>query len=153
MEWRNKYDSTDAYISEPGTQFTPIYQPSLDENGNIEIVQTGEKNHYDEIQSHAQSVDINTIMARYMIDGDESVLNRRQGQYIDVTDMPNNFTELLQRVIIANRDFENLPEEIRNQYSSVEEFVNDIGSEKWNSLFNKQEEEEEIVQTEEVADE
>ena len=113
MEWRNKYDSTDAYISEPGTQFTPIYQPSLDENGNIEIVQTGEKNHYEEIQSHAQSVDINTILARYMIDGDESVLNRRQGQYIDVTDMPNNFTELLQRVIIANRDFENLPEEIR----------------------------------------
>lgn len=151
MEWRNKYDSTDKYVSEPGTQFTPVYQPSLDENGNIQIVQTGEKNHYEEIQSHAQSVDINTIMARYMIDGDESVLNRRQGQYIDVTDMPNNFTELLQRVIIANRDFENLPEEIRNQYSSVEEFVNDIGSEKWNSLFNKQEEE--IEKTEEVTNE
>ena len=62
MEWRNKYDSTDGYFSEPGTQFTPVYQPSLDENGNIEIVQTGEKNHYEEIQSHAESVDINTIM-------------------------------------------------------------------------------------------
>ena len=137
--FRSKYDSTDKFITESGSQFTPIYTPIIDENGNIELKESGQKNHYEEIQSHADSVDINVIMDRYYIEGSTVLNQRMNGQYIDITDMPNNFTEVLQKIIIANRDFENLPSEIRNEYKTVEEFVNDIGSEKFNKLFSKEE--------------
>lgn len=137
--FRTKYDSTAEFITEPGSQFTPIYTPIIDENGNIDLKETGQKNHYEEIQSHAESVDINVIMDRYYLEGDAVLHQRPNGQYIDITDMPNNFTEVLQKIIIANRDFENLPENIRKEYKTVEEFVNDIGSEKFNKLFNPEE--------------
>ena len=134
--FRTKYDSTAEFITEPGSQFTPIYTPVIDQDGNIDLKETGQKNHYEEIQSHADSVDINVIMERYYMEGETVLQQRLNGQYIDVTDMPNNFTEVLQKIIIANRDFENLPEAIRKEYSTVEEFVNDIGSEKFRKLFS-----------------
>lgn len=136
MEFRNKYaNDTDSFISESGSMFAPEYGLSTDKDGSIDLIQIGEKNIYDEIQSHADSVDINTILSRFE-NGDISVMSQRNGQYLDVSDMPNNFTELLQKIIIAERNFDELPAEIRSQYSSVEEYINDIGSEKWNNLFN-----------------
>ena len=125
MEFRNKYDSTAEFITEPGSQFTPEYSPTIDKNGNIDLKQVGEINHYEQIQSHADSVDINNIMLRYEM-GETNILNRRNGAYLDVTDMPKNLTEHLQKIIIANNEFENLPAEIKNKYNCVEEWLDDL---------------------------
>lgn len=134
MEFRNKYDSTETFVSECGSRFSPIYGFSSDKDGQVDLVITGQKDTYSEIQSHADSVDINTILTRYQM-GDLTLLSQRNGQYIDVSDMPNNFTELLQKIVVAEQNFEQLPDVIKSEYSSVQEYVNDIGSDKWKALF------------------
>lgn len=140
MEWRNKYDSTESFETEPGSPLEPVYTPIINkETGAIDLEQTGVKNLYDEIQSHAESVDIDKIIERYMMTGDESILNKRIGSYIDVSDMPRNYTELLQRLVVAEREFDSMPEDIRRNYNSIEEYVNDIGSPKWIALHTKEE--------------
>ena len=96
----------------------------------------GEVNLYDEIQSHADSVDIYTILSRFE-QGDESVLSKRNGQYVDLTELPTTFAEMHQKIIDASNEFNALPLEIRSEYEfDVSKFIADIGSEHWFKLMN-----------------
>jgi hypothetical protein len=107
---------------------------------DLEVV--GEKDIYAEIQSHADSVDIKTIMKRYEL-GDESVLHKKQGQFIDLSDMPTNFVDIMQTVITAENNFNSLPLEVRKAYNfSPAEYIADIGSEKWLKLLGLESNEE-----------
>ena len=134
MEFKTKYSDREKIFSEPGSQLAPVYSLCNTDNGSIELEITGETNIYDAIQSHAESVDIKTIMLRY--ENGEDTLNKRQGQYIDITDLPTNFTDVMKTVITAENQFNNLPLEIRKEYNfSAAEYISDIGSDRWNKLF------------------
>lgn len=89
------------------------------------------KRTYAEIQSHAQSVDIKNIMLRYEM-GDTNILNKTNGQFIDISDMPTNFADIMKTVITAENNFNELPLDIRKEYNfNVSEYIADIGSERW----------------------
>lgn len=125
------YEERDRYRANPGSKYAPVYSLASKEAGKIDLEVTGEKNIYDEIQSHAQSVDIHNILLKYKM-GDESVLQKKKGMFIDVTDMPTNFADIMKTVITAENNFNELPFDVRKEYNfSPAEYIADIGSERW----------------------
>lgn len=133
--FKTKYSEREKIITNSGNRFAPVFSLASKEAGVLDLEITGEKDTYAEIQSHADSVDIKSILLRYEM-GDETVLNKRSGQYIDITDMPTNFADIMKTVITAENQFNELPLDIRKEYNfSVAEYVADIGSEKWMKLL------------------
>lgn len=126
-----KYDERERKFSCEGSRFAPVFSLKSKEAGNIELEITGEKNIYEAIQANKDSVSIKTIMARYEL-GDTDILNKRNGAFIDITDMPTNFADIMKTVITAENNFNELPLDVRKEYNfSPAEYISDIGSERW----------------------
>lgn len=81
-----------------------------------EIVRNGKINSYAMIQSHADSVSMDVILAKFMA-GDTSVINKRHGFYGDVTSLPTNLHELYNDISRAESAFSELPLEVRAKYN------------------------------------
>ena len=153
MLFTTKYEKRDNQKTDHGNRIAPVYTVTSSERGTIELEVTGEKDIYAEIQSHADSVDIKNIMLRYEM-GDEMALNKTKGQYIDITQLPTTFADVLKTVIDSENQFNELPLDIRKEYNfSTAEYIADIGSEKWLKLFNPSELETAVEEKEVVANE
>lgn len=123
MKFKSQYDDHPRLYHEPGTRIKTIYGPKYDVNGVLELIETGKKDLYAEIQSHADSVDIHVLLERYQ-SGDPGALSRIQGAYGDFTQMPSTFAEALNVMIAAEQYFMGLPVETRAQFGhSFQQFV------------------------------
>lgn len=111
------------------------YQPVYDAKGIWHLEESGKTNTYLEIQSHADSCDINIIMARYR-NGETDVLSQIQGIYGDVTNIPTNYAEIMNAQLRAKDLFMSLAPEIREKYgNSVEQFMSSFSSkEGWEAI-------------------
>lgn len=98
-----------------GSRELPEYTSRYNDIGVLELVQTGVRNIYAEIQSHKDSCDINLILTRYAA-GDSTALSRIQGVYADVTGMPKTYAELLNKVNDGKQIFEQLPLSVREKF-------------------------------------
>lgn len=107
----------EKYITPSGSEIVPVYSSKVLEDGTVELVQTGEENIYDYIQSFKDSVDIGVILKKCM-NGDYSGLQRVQGFYGDVTQFPKTRQEILQTVIDAQSNFEKLPLDVKEQFDN-----------------------------------
>lgn len=115
LNFPTQYHSLGRKFSNPGNPVHITYAPHFDETGHYELVEDGKINIYDEIQSHADSVDINILLKRYA-EGDPEALSRAQGSFIDVTGMPQTYAEVLNIVNDAKQVFLKLPLEEREKY-------------------------------------
>lgn len=126
MKFRNQYEKipSEQFATAPGN---PIRQDYIaDEEGNP--VPSGTTNVYAEIQSHRASVELSTLLQRYVA-GDETALNKIEGIYADVTDVPSSLQELHERVRQAEDYFRDLPEGLRKLFNnSPIEYVMSVGS-------------------------
>jgi hypothetical protein len=104
------------FISNGGQRERILYQPMFDENGIMDLVEAGREDFYDFIQSHADSVDIHVLLARFQ-NGDVDALSRVQGAYGDFTNMPTSYAELLNRVNEGQSFFNSLPVDIRAKFN------------------------------------
>ena len=130
--FETKWNNSETPSTECGDPIAPVYKLTPDNDLEVD----GESDIYAEIQSHADSVDIYTIISRFE-QGDQGVLTKRNGQYIDLTELPTTFAEMHQKIIDATNEFDALPLEIRSEYSfDVSQFISDIGSDHWFSLMN-----------------
>ena len=131
MKFRSQFDEHQHFISEPGDQIRLTFEPYYDEFGNLELKESGKFDQYMDIQSHADSVDINVILARYR-NGDENALNRVQGFYADVTGAPKSMADVLNLVIKGETEFNNLPLETRAAFDhNYANFLATMGSQDW----------------------
>lgn len=117
-----QFHKRDLPASDPGTPIHKLMKPKFDAKGNYELVEAGEVNVYEEIQSHAESCDINVLMKRYQ-NGDASALSKVQGTYFDATGMPKTYAEMLNTIISAESQFNSLPLDERSKF--------DFSFEKW----------------------
>lgn len=117
-----QFHKRDLPASDPGTPIHKLLKPKFDSHGNYELVEAGEVNIYDEIQSHAESCDINVLMKRYQ-NGDAAALSKVQGTYFDATGMPKTYAEMLNTIIAAESQFNSLPLDERSKF--------DFSFEKW----------------------
>lgn len=114
-----------------GSKFHPEYDVTIDEKGHRTIAQTGKTNRYAKIQEDLESTKIENILQRAKM-GDPNALNRIEGQYLDLTEMPDNFRDAQNKILKMKSDFEKLPVDIRRQFDfSPEKYVSEIGQESW----------------------
>lgn len=152
MEFKTMYDR-ERVVSDPGSPWKIEYAPVFDEKGVWHLEETGKTSLYDEIQSHAASVDINLIMKQIEA-GDPSVLNKRHGVYLDVTQFPQTYAEMLNIVINGEKEFMELPLDVRAKFNhSFSEFCATIGSNEWNEKLGFVSQKEDITPVEDEVKE
>lgn len=131
MEFRTQFQPHSRVLARTGSRIKPVYSPVYDENGVIDLEQTGSENLYDYIQSHKDSVDIHKILQRFE-SGDVNALSRVQGFYGDFTEVPKTYAEALNAVISAETTFNSLPVETRAKFNhSFSQFLAQTGTAAW----------------------
>lgn len=121
----------------PGSMLKPVLAPRLDKHGNRVVEYTGkDENLYAYIQSWADACDLNLLLDRYTR-GDETALMQRAGAYLDISDMPDNISDLFNLTEQAKGLFDSLPIQTKEAFgNNVYNFVSNIGSEEWNQIMS-----------------
>lgn len=114
-----------------GSPTYELFHGVIGEDGELELVSDGKTSLYAEIQSHKDSVDINLIIQRYK-NGDVTALNQRTPQYFDSTNMPKTMAEALNMVLDAEREFNEMPVEIKSKFDhDYKKYIATAGTHEW----------------------
>lgn len=136
-KWKTQFDKHERVFCESGSQVVEEYIGHYDSNGELVLEKTGEKNIYNEIQSHEPSCNINSILARYRA-GEESVLNQPGYRFGDFSLIPNSLLDAVNRLEDAKAVFKSLPLEEREKYGqSFEKWISSFGE--YGAVFEKPE--------------
>lgn len=156
-----QYRPRTRFISNGGQRERILYQSKFDENGVMDLVECGKEDFYDFIQSHAESVDIHVILARFQ-NGDVDALSRVQGAYGDFTNMPTTYADLLNKVNEGQSFFNSLPVDIRAKFNhnfaefmagmDKPDFLEKLGIKPERELDQSQEEKSAVEPKKEVAE-
>ena len=121
--FKTQYDERERIQTNPGNPIKQLYSGSYNERGQVELKEDGTEDLYSYIQSFAEATDIRSIMRRFE-NGEVDVLEKVQGFYGDVTDMPKTYAEALQRISDSEKVFMSLPVEVRAKFGhSFSEFL------------------------------
>lgn len=113
-----------------GTQTEDIYSYQVNSLGRKELVKTGERNIWEEIQAELEETKIENVLARALA-GDGSVF-RPDGIYADISTMPTNLIEARQEIQKLENLWATVPNDIKNKYNnSIEDFISASGSNEW----------------------
>lgn len=115
MKFNTQYHSHERVVSNPGNPIKQLYSGAYNEKGQVELREDGTEDLYAFIQSFADSADIHVIMRRFQ-NGEVDVLEKVQGFYGDITDMPHTYAEALQRIADSEKVFMSLPVEVRAKF-------------------------------------
>ena len=154
MKFPTQYDEHDHEYAFAGNPIKEIFAPFFDDLGRMRLEKIGEENLYDYIQSHAESVNINTLLKRYA-QGDVSALSQRQGLYGDFSQFPKSYAEVLNAVNAARDYFLTLPLEVRSKYGyDVNQFLASLTPESFlrGEAPQQQAEEQKVTEKEELPD-
>lgn len=122
-KFNTQYDARDRISSHPGNPIKQLFSGSYNERGQVELKEDGTEDLYAYIQSFAESTDIHSILKRYE-NGEVDVLEKVQGFYADITEMPHTYAEALQRIADSEKVFMSLPVEVRAKFGhSFSEFL------------------------------
>lgn len=114
----------------PGSRTEPHYVQRYDETGHPYLVKDGETDVYAIIQSHKEECDINILLQKYAA-GDMTVV-RKDGQYVDITDLPENMHEMVNYISAQRERFEALPAAIKQKFeNSFEVWATAAGTGDW----------------------
>lgn len=103
------------------------HNPVMHENGRRELVRNKKVAIYDLIQSHKEECEIENIIRR-AVEGDYSILQKRHGQFMDITGMPSSIAEAQQFIMDMKEEFNTLPKEIKAKFEyNPELYVSEMG--------------------------
>jgi hypothetical protein len=121
--FKTQYDARDRVLTNPGSPVKKSYGGIYNERGQLQLVEKGEEDLYGYIQSFAESVDINVILARFT-NGESDALSKVQGFYGDITGMPTTYADALNRIDDCREMFQSLPLDVRAKFNhSFTEFL------------------------------
>lgn len=135
--FRTSYDRLKT-VSNPGSGIKNVYRVRLDKNGNRVVEKKGEENRYSYIQSFADSCDINLILKKFTATGDESLLVKHAGAYLDLTEMPTDYFDMVNKLNQAREEFNHLPYDVKKKFDfDADKFIASIGTDKWYEALSK----------------
>lgn len=109
-------------INPSGDSVVQEYELELSPQGVPHLVPTGTYDLYEVIQSFRDECDLGKIFQRYA-NGDVMALNKRQGVYADISEMPQDIfaaANLLDRVEAI---YDGLSEDLRSRVGSFKDFL------------------------------
>lgn len=124
-----------AMLATPsGDRFHEQFVGKLDkETGDIKLVSVGKVDVYAEIQSHQGEADINNLIERAMA-GDLTAFS--SAVFGDFTNFPESYADALNVVIEAEREFNHLPQEIKDKFDNDwHKYITLAGTEEWYKKF------------------
>ena len=129
MRVLEKKYSRDKKYCNPGSQYAEEHIIKIDDQGHKTLVKSGETtNIYLKIQAHADSCDIEKILARCEIEGYE-ILDQRNVLEGDVTLAPKSMLEAAQKLQEAENKFNKLPIEVRREFNfNFNEYIAEASS-------------------------
>lgn len=139
-----------------GSKIEEVLAMKINEKGEEEFYIDHKTNVYEKIQAFKEECEIENILARCIETGDYSALERAQGSYMDISEMPNNIFEAHQKIKEAEETFNQLPLEIRSKYdNNFNKYLLDFGSENWmkNMMIEEPKKETETYEKEKVENE
>lgn len=137
MEFRTQYDKRPRYYCESGSPERPVLAGEYNKERQLVVVEKGKENLYEYINSFADSVNINVLLARFA-NGDKEALLQRAGAYIDISALPTNINDFIKLSRDAENLFNTLPVEVKKEFNNnVVEFISTIGDPSWNEKMNK----------------
>lgn len=117
MTFKTQFDSHARVCINPGSPVKDVYASRYTPSGTLELYVSGQEDLYGYIQSHAESVDIHALLQRF-VNGEQDVLSRAQGFYLDSSDMPKTYAEVLNSVIQGQQAFDSLPAEVKQRFGN-----------------------------------
>lgn len=118
-----------------GEEIEEVIAMKLDDDGKEEFYVAGKTNVYAKIQAEAEATKIENILAKVIQTGDTTILQKAQGQFADLTEMPKDIFEAQLKIKEAEATFNELPLEIRKAYNhNFNEYLKDAGSEHWQEV-------------------
>ena len=128
--FKTAYGEREHYFIPTGNGIEPVYGYEINKYGQKELVQIGETNLYEKIQESLEETKIENILKR-VVAGDTTIL-RPDGIYADISEAPKNLIEARQQIQKLENLWKDLPIDTKREYGmSIENFVNESGSEKW----------------------
>lgn len=126
-----KYGEKVKTLSPAGAKIQIEHTPHMGLDGRRKLLKDNPKPIYEMIQAHREQCEIERIVKR-ALEGDISVLNAIEGQYIDITGAPTTLAQAQQIIINAKRDFDQLDPETKKKFeNNVEIFIAEAGSKEW----------------------
>ena len=110
-----------------GEKDRPKFRGRYNDVGIFEVVPDGSENVYDDIQALTPTCDLQVIVERYLRTGDSSLINKTNGFYADIADMPTNYAQMVNFVKAGEDAFYQLPLEIREKFDSPVEYYTSLG--------------------------
>ena len=128
----NKYFGIVSTLKSPiGDKIQMEHTPHMDMDGHRTLIKDNPKPIYEMIQAHKEQCEIDRIVKR-ALNGDTSVLNAMDGQYIDITGAPQSLAHAQQIIIEAKRQFNELDTDTKAKFeNNPEVFVAMAGSKEW----------------------
>lgn len=124
------YNRPETVAAPTGTEYDKVRKIIIDDTGHKVLKVVGETNRYQKIQAHKEECLIENILAKATID--PTILNQRNGQYFDATEMPKTLAEAQNKILEVKQEFEKLPVEVREKFGhSPERYVQLYGSKEW----------------------
>ena len=111
----------------PGSGLKELYIPFFNDDGHLEIKESGIFDRQDQIDANASACDISVLISRYEA-GDITALNRRQGMFGDFTSAPESYRQALEIINSYNEAFNSLTPDQRDGCNSAFEFLSKIKS-------------------------
>ena len=116
MRFRTQFDQHDRHLQPAGNRIHDIMSGCFDDNGVFVLDVSGSEDIYTKIQSHAASCDIHVILDRFRR-GDLDVLgDPSRSVFLDASEMPRNYAQLLNLVADGERAFMSLSVEERAKF-------------------------------------
>lgn len=121
--------------TESGNHFIKTYQEELNKNGELNLVETGYHNVYEEIQLDLESSKIENILHQVAM-GDLAALQQREATYVDATTMPKNLQEAQNLVIRMKDEFYKMPIEVRKEFdNNPDKYVTLMGTDEFKTIM------------------
>lgn len=132
IPFRTLLDDPVVIETNAGEHEENVIAMKLNEKGEEEFYISGKTNIYERNQADADICNIEGILAKVLATGDYTILNKAQGQFMDLTETPQNLMEAHQKIREAEKTFSELPLKIRTAYNNnFDEYLADVGSDKW----------------------
>lgn len=109
-KFRKAFDVVPRAYAEVCSIYQDKYEKRLDKDGVESFVVIGKEPIYEQIQTYAEDTDINVIIARCVKEtGSIDILDAKNGDFADVTDLPTDLYELLNLTRSIEEEFHSLP--------------------------------------------